>query len=91
LNLHFIKPELLPKNLVAYLKDNNFKYFVIEYWSKSDLTAEDLEIMNQDRLAQRFDAGIDDLSYNINGNLEESVWVMFSMKRPGPIIEIYEL
>jgi len=91
LNLHFIKPELLPKNLVAYLKDNNFKYFIVEYWSKSDLTAEDLEIMNQDRLAQRFDAGIDDLSYNINGNLEESVWVMFSMKRPGPIIEIYEL
>lgn len=91
LNLHFIAPELLPKNLAAHLKDNNFQYFAIEYWNKSDLTAKDLEIMKQSRLTQRFDAGLGDFSHNVNGNLEEPIWVIFSMKRLGPVIEIYEL
>ena len=91
LNLHFIKPELLPKNLVAYLKDNNFKYFVIEYWNKNDIAAEDLEIISRARFLQRFDAGLGNLSYNVNGNLESPVWVIFPMKRLGPVVEIYQL
>jgi len=90
LRLHFIG-EKLPKDLFPYIKDNNYQYFVVDYWQKKELTSQDKSIIKKGHLIKKFTTGVGNISYDINNNFIKPISIIFHLKRLGPIVEIYKL
>jgi 4-amino-4-deoxy-L-arabinose transferase-like glycosyltransferase len=90
LRLHFIGDKL-PVDLKQYFLERDYKYFVIQYWQGDELTKQAQDIISQAASIKRFDSGLKDVSYNINGNFEQNIFIIFLLKRLGPIVEIYQL
>lgn len=87
LPLHFIAPENLP-NLKEYLKENNYQYFLIDYWNEDEISSREKEIIDQSKLIEKFG---DIKPIDINGNYSDFVFKLFNLKRCGPIVEIYKI
>lgn len=87
LSLHFIDPKNLP-DLAKYLKDNNYQYFLVDYWTKKELGEREKEVMNGANLVKRFGS---DKPIDANGNFSDFIFKIFSLNRLGPIVEIYKL
>jgi len=91
LRLHFIGQKL-PDDLSQYLKDNNYQYFIVEYWQKNNLTKQDKSIIADTLPIEKINSGLSgDYAIDLNGNILEPITEIFSIKRLGPNIEIYKL
>lgn len=90
LRLHFIGNKL-SVDLRHYFLEGDYKYFVVQYWQGDELTKQTRDIISQASLMRRFDSGLKNVSYNINGNFEQNIFIIFILKRLGPIVEIYQL
>lgn len=90
LPLHFIGQKL-PDDLSQYAQENNYQYFVVEYWSKNRLSEQDKSLIGERRPIKSFNSGLGDYSIDINGNVLEPAYRLFDLERFGPVVEIYEL
>lgn len=90
LDLHYLN-KVLPENLVSYAKENDYQYFIISYWQKTEISQEEKKLISQAELITRFTPTSDMKTYDFNGNYQGPAWVLFGMKNLGPIVEIYKL
>ncbi len=87
LPLHFINATKI-SDLEVYLKENNYQYFLIDYWQKEELSERQKEVINKSELIKMFG---ENNPMDLNGNFSDSLFHIFYLKRLGPIVEIYKL
>lgn len=90
LDLHFLSGNL-PLEMGEYAKSNNYQYFIVSYWQKSDLPEQDQSLVKQNQPILKIESAQNNKTYDFLGNYQGPVWKLFEMQHLGPIVEVYKL
>ncbi len=87
LPFHYLT-EKLPANILNYIKENQYRYFAMDYLAQNKISAIDKQVAANSKLIESFSSNF---NFDIHGDFQDYIFKIFGLKNFGPTVEIYKI